>query len=76
MGFWHRNIDCNEVIFRVRGALRWETEMGAVILKEGEVLVIPKGISHRSMLCEESIEENVLIELKCTDKLNYVGDNK
>jgi hypothetical protein len=76
MGFWHRNIDCNEVIFCVRGALRWETEMGAVILKEGEVLVIPKGISHRSMLCEESIEENVLIELKCTDKLNYVGDNK
>ena len=76
MGFWHRNIDCNEVIFCVRGALRWETEMGAVILKEGEVLVIPKGISHRSMLCEESIDENVLIELKCTDKLNYVGDNK
>lgn len=51
-------------------------EMGAVILKEGEVLVIPKGISHRSMLCDESIEENVLIELKCTDKLNYVGDKK
>lgn len=76
MGFWHRNIDCNEVIICVRGALRWETEMGAVILKEGEVLVIPKGISHRSMLCEESLEENVLIELKCTDKLNYVGDKK
>jgi len=76
MGFWHRNIDCNEVIICVRGSLRWETEMGAVILKEGEVLVIPKGISHRSMLCEESIEENVLIELKCTDKLNYVGDKK
>jgi hypothetical protein len=76
MGFWHRNIDYNEVIMCVRGALRWETEMGAVILKEGEVIVIPKGISHRSMLCKESIEENVLIELKCTDKLNYVGDNK
>lgn len=76
MGFWHRNIDYNEVIFCVRGALRWETEMGTLTLKEGEMIVIPKGISHRSMLCEESIEENVLIELKCSDKLNFVGDKK
>lgn len=76
MGFWHRNIDFYEVVFCVRGALRWETEMGAVILKEGEMIIIPKGISHRSMLCEESAEENVLIELKCTDKLNFVGDKK
>jgi oxalate decarboxylase/phosphoglucose isomerase-like protein (cupin superfamily) len=76
MGFWHRNIDYNEVIFCVRGALRWETEMGTVILKEGEMIVIPKGITHRSMLCDESLEENVLIELKCTDKLNYVGEPK
>lgn len=76
MGFWHRNCDYHEVIICVKGALRWETEMGAVILKEGEVIVIPKGISHRSMLCEGSAEENVLIELKVQDKLNYVGDNK
>jgi oxalate decarboxylase/phosphoglucose isomerase-like protein (cupin superfamily) len=76
MGFWHRNVDYHEVIICVRGALRWETEMGTVVLREGEVIVIPKGITHRSMLCEESAEENVLIELKCRDKLNYVGDNK
>ncbi len=76
MGFWHRNIDYNEVILCSRGALRWETEMGTVTLREGEMIVIPKGISHRSMLCEDSGEENVLIELKCSDKLNYVGDNK
>ena len=47
-----------------------------MVLKEGELIVIPKGITHRSMLCEESAAENVLIELKCRDKLNYVGDNK
>ncbi len=76
MGFWHRNVDYNEVIFCVRGALRWETEMGTVVLKEGDMMVIPKGITHRSMLCEESAEENVLLELKCRDKLDYVGDNK
>jgi len=76
MSFWHRNIDYHEVIFCVRGALRWETEMGTVTLREGEMIVIPKGISHRSMLCEASADENVLIELKCSDKLNYVGEQK
>ena len=74
MGFWHRNVDYHEVIFCVRGALRWETELGTVVLKEGEMIVIPKGITHRSMLCPESAAENVLIELKCRDKLEYVGD--
>ena len=74
MGFWHRNVDCHEVIFCFRGALRWETEIGTVTLREGEMIVIPKGIAHRSMLCPESAEENVLIELKVRDALNYVGD--
>jgi homogentisate 1,2-dioxygenase len=45
MWFWHPDIDYNEVIICVRGALRRETEMGAVILKEGELSVIRKGIS-------------------------------
>ena len=76
MGFWHRNVDYHEVIFCVRGALRWETEMGTVVLKTGEMILIPKGITHRSMLCEESEEENVLLELKVRDELVYVGDNK
>lgn len=76
MGFWHRNVDYHEVIICVRGALRWETEMGTVVLKEGDLIVIPKGITHRSMLCEQSAPENVLIELKCRDKLDYAGDNK
>ena len=76
MGFWHRNIDYHEIIFCFRGALRWETEMGVVILHPGEMILIPKGITHRSMLCEESEEENILIELKVRDQLTYVGDNK
>ncbi len=76
MGFWHRNVDYHEVIFCVRGALRWETELGTVVLKEGDMILIPKGITHRSMLCEDSLEENVLLELKVTEELVYVGDNK
>lgn len=74
MGFWHRNIDAHEIIFCVKGALRWETEMGVRILRPGDMLLIPRGIGHRSTLCEESGDENVLIELKIAEDLPYVGD--
>jgi len=74
MGFWHRNVDYHEVIICFQGALRWETELGPVTLRAGEMIVIPKGITHRSMLCDDSAPENVLIELKVRDALRYVGD--
>lgn len=73
MGFWHRNIDAHEIIFCVKGALRWETEMGVRIMRPGDMLFIPRGIAHRSTLCEESAEENVLLELKVSEPLPYVG---
>src|SRR6266436_1738968 len=74
MGFWHRNIDAHEIIFCVKGALKWETEMGVKVMHPGDMLLIPKGIGHRSMLCEDSTDENVLIELKIADELTYVGE--
>ena len=76
MGFWHRNIDSHEIIFCVKGALKWETEMGVKIMHPGDMLFIPKGIGHRSMLCEDSTEDNVLIELKIADDLTYVGEDR
>ena len=76
MGFWHRNVDYNEAIFCVQGALRWETEMRTETLRADEMTLIPKGFSHRSMLCDESEEENILLELKIRDQLTYVGDGE
>ena len=76
MGFWHRNVDAHEIIFCVKGALKWETEMGVKIMHPGDMLFIPKGIGHRSMLCEDSTDDNVLIELKIADDLTYVGENR
>lgn len=73
MGFWHRNIDHSEIIICVRGALRWETELGTRVLQPGQALLIPRGVAHRSALCEESVEENVLIEIKVADDVAYVG---
>ncbi|SPP92923.1 cupin domain-containing protein [Bradyrhizobium vignae] len=76
MSFWHRNIDAHEIIICVKGALRWETEMGTRTMQAGDMLFIPKGIAHRSMLCEKSLDENVLVELKIADDIEYVGDQQ
>lgn len=64
MNFWHRNMDCDEVIFCFKGGIRWETELGNVSLGPGEMFVIPKGIAHRSLPPENSEGENIIIELK------------
>jgi quercetin dioxygenase-like cupin family protein len=47
--------------------------MGTKTMHEGDMLFIPKGIAHRSMLCDDSKEENVLVELKLSDDMEYVG---
>lgn len=73
MGFWHRNVDYHQIIFSILGALRWETEIGTVTLNAGKMILIPKGIAHRSMLCDASADENVLLELKMAEEISYVG---
>ncbi|MBI4484301.1 MAG: homogentisate 1,2-dioxygenase [Acidobacteria bacterium] len=64
MNFWHRNMDCDELIFCHKGAIHWETELGNITLQPGEMFVIPKGIAHRALPPENSKEENIILELK------------
>src|SRR5689334_188170 len=64
MTFWHRNMECDELIFCYKGGIRWETELGNIELKSGEMFVIPKGIAHRSRLPEDNTGDNIIIELK------------
>lgn len=73
MGFWHRSADFNEVILCLKGALHWQTELGETVLRPGDMIWIPRGIAHRSLLCEESLEENVLIEFKIREDLKFVA---
>jgi mannose-6-phosphate isomerase-like protein (cupin superfamily) len=49
MPFWHRNADADEVIVCLGGEIRWETELGEVTLRPGELLLIPRGVAHRSL---------------------------
>ena len=69
MTFWHRNMECDELIFCYQGGIRWETELGNVALKPGELFIIPRGIAHRSMLPENSAGENIVIELKVKSEI-------
>lgn len=64
MSFWHRNMDCDELIFCYKGAIHWETELGNITLNSGEMFVIPKGVAHRSLPPPDSKDENIIIELK------------
>ncbi len=64
MTFWHRNMDCDELIFCYKGAIHWETELGHITLQSGEMFVIPRGVAHRSLPPPDSQEENIIIELK------------
>ncbi|MBI4587984.1 MAG: hypothetical protein HY725_04040 [Candidatus Rokubacteria bacterium] len=46
-----------------RGGMIWETELGTVTLRPGEMFLIPQGVAHRAVPPEGG-GENVLIELK------------
>ena len=60
----------------VSAAPCWETEKATEILRAGEMILILKGIFRRSMLCDYSEEENILLERKIRDQLTYVGDGE
>ncbi len=64
MNFWHRNMECDELIFCYKGGIHWETELGHMTLRSGEMFVIPKGVAHRSFPPPDSEGENIVIELK------------
>lgn len=72
MSFWHRNADCDELIFCFQGSIIWETELGTVELQPGEMLLIPRGIAHRSLPGTEG--ENIVIELKTRGVLRSAID--
>lgn len=72
MSFWHRNCDYEELIFCIKGSIHWETELGEVTLREGEMFRIPRGIAHRSAPGQTD-SENVVLELKVRGELEQLA---
>jgi len=63
MNFWHTSCDFHELIFCFKGSIKWETSLGNVELKPGEMLLIPKGVTHRSSPGQTD-SENIIMEFK------------
>ncbi len=45
---WHKHIDEDELFFVYEGEISLESEWGNHTLQEGELAVVPKGVTHRS----------------------------
>ena len=51
---WHQHQDTDETFIVLEGELNIDLESGPVILREGEMLVIPKGMRHRPHASSEA----------------------
>jgi mannose-6-phosphate isomerase-like protein (cupin superfamily) len=61
---WHSHDDEDELFLILKGQLRIEMEQGAVVLNQGEMFVVPKGVRHNPVAEEEC--HVMLIERKST----------
>jgi mannose-6-phosphate isomerase-like protein (cupin superfamily) len=50
---WHHHENEDELFFVVRGSFRMEFRAHVVELREGEMLVVPRGVEHRPVADEE-----------------------
>ncbi|MFT5166974.1 MAG: mannose-6-phosphate isomerase-like protein (cupin superfamily) [Saprospiraceae bacterium] len=50
---WHSHTDEDELFYILKGVLKMEFRDKMVTLKEGDMLIIPKGVEHRPIAAEE-----------------------
>ena len=50
---WHDHPETDEVFIIVKGQLEIQFRDGKVILKEGEMFVVPKGLEHKPVAQQE-----------------------
>jgi mannose-6-phosphate isomerase-like protein (cupin superfamily) len=61
---WHHHEHEDELFFILHGVLRIELQSGPIVLREGEMFVVPKGVQHNPVAEEECLV--MLIERKST----------
>lgn len=61
---WHSHADEDELFFILSGALTIEMEDRTVVLEEGELFVVPKGVRHNPSAARDCLL--MLIERKST----------
>jgi mannose-6-phosphate isomerase-like protein (cupin superfamily) len=68
---WHSHADTDEAFFVVKGEFTMEYRDKSVLVKEGELVVIPKGVEHRPCATEEC--HIMLLELAGTVNTGDAG---
>jgi len=61
---WHNHEHEDELFLVLKGCLRIEMESGPVVLNEGDMFVVPKGVQHNPVAEQECLV--MLIERKST----------
>ena len=51
---WHSHDDTDDFFLVLNGSVTVETEQGNVLLRPGELYVVPKGVQHRPVAQEEA----------------------
>ena len=51
---WHHHDEADELFLVIRGRLRIEFPDGAAELEAGELLIVPRGVEHRTLAAEET----------------------
>ena len=68
---WHSHDDTDDFFLVLNGVVTIETERGNVVLKPGELYVVPKGVQHRPVAQEEA--HILLIERNGTPNTGDAG---
>lgn len=63
---WHKHDDEDELFFILKGNLRMEFRDKTVTAKEGEVLIVPKGVEHKPSTVNDEEVIVMLVEPKST----------
>lgn len=66
---WHSHADEDELFFIIKGNLKMEFRDKMLNLKEGDMLVVPKGVEHRPIA-----EEEVHVMLFEPAQIKHTGD--
>ena len=68
--YFHRNINFDQAFFQFSGTATIEAEMGTYELAPGEMLVIPRGISHRTIGTADALAQVVHMRSPITETLD------
>ncbi len=71
---WHRHADEDELFLVLRGRLTIQFRDGDFLLREGEFLIVPRGVEHRPVAEEEA--HVLLMEPASTRNTGDVGGER